>query len=61
MRSILGPLTWAYVIIIGVILITPGGIGPIAANAAIRVVLGAFGIALGVGGFVLSRRQPALG
>lgn len=53
MSRIIGPLTWAYAIIIGgVLLLTPEGIDPI-----VYQVLGVVGILLGIAGFVLGRRQ----
>jgi hypothetical protein len=61
MRTIVGPLTWAYCIIIAGIMIVPGGITPIVTNPALRLVLGVAGVVLGIAGFVGSRRQPALG
>lgn len=46
-KLIIGPLAWAYAIIIGgVLLLTPGGIGPIVTNVA-----GVLGIGLGAAGF----------
>lgn len=52
MSRIIGPLTWAYAIIIGgVLLLTPEGIDPI-----VYQVLGVVGILLGLTAFVLSRR-----
>jgi hypothetical protein len=56
MARFIGPLTWAYAIIIGgVLLITPDGIDPI-----VYTVLGVLGIALGIAGFVFGRaRVPA--
>lgn len=47
------PLTWAYVIIIGgVLMITPDGIDPIVYRAA-----GAVGVLLGIAGFAVGRQQ----
>lgn len=59
MKNLVGPLTWAYVIIIGGLIITPGGIGPIVTNAALRVVIGGIGVVLGVLGFMSMRRASA--
>jgi len=53
MMKYIGPLTWAYAILIGgVLLITPEGIDPIVFRVA-----GAISIALGVAGFVSARRE----
>lgn len=59
MKNFLGPLTWAYVIIIGGLMITPDGIGPIVTNPAVRVVVGGIGVALGVLGFIGMRGRAA--
>ena len=51
LARLIGPLTWAYAIIVGgVLLITPEGINPIVIN-----VLGGLGIVLGIAGFALGR------
>ncbi len=47
----IGPLTWAFVIIIGGLMITPGGINPIVINPAFRVVMGVVSIGVGALGF----------
>lgn len=53
--KIIGPLTWAYAIIIGgVLLLTPEGIDPI-----VFKVLGVLGIVLGIAAFALSRGNAA--
>ena len=55
LARIIGPLTWAYAIIVGgVLLITPDGIDPI----VFRVV-GVVGVLLGITAFALSRRSAA--
>lgn len=59
MKNFVGPLTWAYVIIIGGLMITPGGIDPIVTNPALRVVIGGIGVVLGVLGFMSMRRVSA--
>lgn len=47
----IGPLAWAYCILIGgVILITPGGVGPI-----VTTVAGIAGIVIGSAGFISQR------
>lgn len=52
---IIGPLTWAYAIIVGgVLLITPEGIDPI-----VYTVLGVLGIVLGIAAFALGRGNAA--
>ena len=43
----IGPLTWSFVIIIGGIMINPGGIIPIVTNPAVLVSMGIAGIVLG--------------
>jgi hypothetical protein len=56
MARFIGPLTWAYAIIIGgVLILTPEGWDPI-----VFTILGVVGIALGIAGFVFGRqRAPA--
>lgn len=52
LARLIGPLAWAYAIIVGgVLLITPEGVGPI-----VYQVLGALGILIGIAGFALGRR-----
>jgi hypothetical protein len=58
MARYIGPFTWAYAILVGVILLTPRGPIPVAAYT----VLGVVGIVLGIAGFALGRgRAPAAG
>lgn len=61
MKFIAGPLTWAFVILVGGLMITPGGIIPIVTNPAVSVVVGVISIALGVIGFISLRVKPAHG
>ncbi|MDH3974602.1 MAG: hypothetical protein OEV42_10030 [Deltaproteobacteria bacterium] len=57
MNFIRGPLTWAFVIIIGGLMITPEGIVPIVTNSAIQLLTGVILIAPGVTGFASRRRS----
>ena len=59
MKKLIGPLAWAYVIIIGGLMITPGGIDPIVTNPAARIAVGAVAVVLGVLGFVAGRAKAA--
>lgn len=53
---LIGPLTWAYIIIVGgVLMITPDGIGPIVYRT-----VGAVGVLLGIAGIALRRQQNAI-
>ena len=61
MKQIVGPVTWAFVIIVGGLMITPGGITPIVTNPAFRIAVGLLGVALGVAGFMSMRGGPARG
>ena len=61
MKLISGPLTWAFVIIIGGLMLTPDGIDIIVANPALRLAMGVIAIALGGMGFIEQRRQATLG
>jgi hypothetical protein len=60
-KTIAGPVTWAFLIIIGVLMLTPGGIVPISTNPAIRIAVGLISIALGAVGFVSMRGKSAGG
>jgi hypothetical protein len=46
---------WAWIIIIGALMITPGGVQCIACGALLTKVLGVISMAIGIGGLVLSR------
>ena len=61
MEIIRGPLTWAFVITIGGVMLTPDGINIIVTNPAIRMTVGAILIALGVIGFASFRRKSTRG
>ena len=61
MKFITGPLTSAFVIIIGGLILTPEGIVPIVTNPALRLATSVILITLGVAGFIDLRRQAALG
>ena len=52
-------LAWAFCIIVGGLMITPGGITPIVTNPAVRIIVGVVGVLLGIGGFIgLGRKTP---
>lgn len=48
---------WAWLIIIGGIMITPGGIIPIVHSRVAYIVMGVISIALGVAGFMSNRSR----
>lgn len=48
-------LAWAWIIILGALMITPGGIQCIACGALLTKALGVISVAIGIGGLVLSR------
>ena len=54
-------LAWAWIIIVGGLMITPGGIDCIACGPLISKILGVISVAIGVAGFVLGRRGSAAG
>lgn len=60
MKLISGPLTWAFVIIIGGLMLTPDGIDIIVTNPTLRLAMGVIAIALGGMGFIEQRRQATL-
>jgi hypothetical protein len=59
MAKLIGPLTWAWCIIVGGLMFTPGGVECIACGPTLQKVLGVVSILLGIGGFVLNRRPSA--
>ena len=61
MKSFVGPLTWAIVIIVGGVILTPGGIVPIVTNPVLRIGTGVILIVLGVRGFISLVRQSTPG
>ena len=54
-------LAWAWIIFIGGLMITPGGIDCIVCGPVITNILGVISIAIGVSGFVFGRRQISVG
>jgi len=61
MAKIIGPLTWAWCIIVGVLMWTPDGFTCLSCGLNLQRALGVISILLGIGGFVLNRRPGALG
>ncbi|MCD4847764.1 MAG: hypothetical protein K8R76_06205 [Candidatus Aegiribacteria sp.] len=55
MKFFVGPLTWAFVIIVGGLMITPEGITPIVTNPGLRIAFAVISIGLGVAGFISMR------
>ncbi|MGQ0794545.1 MAG: hypothetical protein ACT4NX_10760 [Deltaproteobacteria bacterium] len=58
MKSIFQSLTlaWAFVVIIGGLMITPDGIVPIVTNPALKLIVGILSIAIGAIGVIQSRQ-----
>lgn len=50
-------LTWAWIIIVGGLMIIPGGIECIACGPVLTRLLGVISVALGIAGFVSGRRS----
>jgi hypothetical protein len=50
-----GPLIWAWIIMIGGLMFTPGGISCPGCTAGVTEILGAVSIGLGIAGFILQR------
>lgn len=61
MKFITGPLTWAFVIIIGGLMITPEGITPIVTNPGLRIAISVILIVLGAAGFISMRGRSTRG
>lgn len=53
-------LAWAWIIIVGGLMITPRGVECIACGRPLTVILGLISVAIGVTGFVAGRRAPVL-
>jgi hypothetical protein len=60
MSKFLDRLTWAYAIIVGGLLITPGGINPIVTNPGFRVVIGIVSIVLGAACFLTHKQAKSV-
>lgn len=60
-KTIVGPVTWAFVIIVGGLMITPEGVNPIVTNPGIRVAMGIISIVLGAAGFFSLRGKSSNG
>jgi len=52
----IAPLTWAWIIIIGALMITPGGVECIACGSMLTKIIGVISVLLGVAAFVVNRR-----
>ena len=50
-------LAWAWIIIVGGLMITPGGIECIACGLVLTRILGVISVAIGIAGFVAGRRS----
>jgi hypothetical protein len=60
MNGLIGKLAWAWVIIVGALMITPNGIECIACGRTITVAMGVISIALGAVSFVTNKQQVAV-
>jgi hypothetical protein len=61
MTKYLGPLAWAWVIVVGGLMLTPHGIECIACGDLGTRILGVISIVIGVAGFVAGRQRVAVG
>lgn len=52
LKLIIGPLTWAFIIIVGGLMLTPEGIIPIVTNPGLRVVIAIILLVLGAIGII---------
>lgn len=55
MTKYISPITWAWIIIIGVLMITPGGVECIACGTTITRIIGVISVVLGIAAFVTNR------
>jgi hypothetical protein len=60
MKKVILPLTWAWIIIVGALMLTPGNITCIKCGPVLTKVLGVFSIVIGVVGLVHRRELAAL-
>ena len=56
MSRFIGPLAWAWIIIVGGLMITPGGIECIVCGPVVTKLIGVISVAIGVAGFVINQR-----
>lgn len=60
MNGLIGKLTWAWVIIIGALMITPNGIECIACGRGITIGIGVISVVLGAAQFLVNKQQVAM-
>ena len=60
MTRFIGVLAWAWIIVIGGLMITPGGIDCIVCGPLLTRVLGVMSIVLGITGLALSQRNVSV-
>jgi hypothetical protein len=56
-----GPLAWAFLIILGGLMLTPEGIDCIACGDTLSPIIGIIAILIGIAAFALNWRQVAVG
>jgi hypothetical protein len=61
MARMIGPLAYAWLIIIGALMFTPDGVQCIACGPMGTRIVGVISILLGVVGFIAGRRAPSAG
>jgi hypothetical protein len=61
MTNLISLLAWAWIIVIGGLMITPGGIFCIVCGPIINNLIGIVSILIGVSGFAVSLRQRSVG
>ena len=61
MSKYLGPITWAWLIIIGGLMITPDGIVCIACGVFFSKLIGVVSVVIGAAGFIANRQSLAAG
>ena len=57
MSRFIGPLAWAWIIIVGGLMITPGGIECIVCGPVVTKLIGVISVAIGIAGFVINQRS----
>lgn len=61
MQRYVGPLAWAFLIILGGLMLTPEGIVCIACGDTLSPIVGIIAILIGLAAFALNWRQVAVG
>ena len=59
MIKYIGPITWAWIIILGGLMITPDGVFCIVCGPILTKIIGVISVLLGVAGLIVNRRATS--